>query len=140
MTGLPRQAFAVAATVVVTAAVLGGLYLLGAPGEARERRLDARRVADLRAFASAVDLYWTRRGSLPASPGELARETELRLTTRDPVTARPYEYRVLGDQRYELCAEFARSSAQEPGASDRDFWAHGPGPRCFRLEAEELKH
>jgi hypothetical protein len=71
----PGKIILVASVIaVVVAVVTGGIILIGSPTQERMRRLDAQRVADLRAVASAVDLYWTRHGSLPPSLEELSKE------------------------------------------------------------------
>ena len=129
---------------VVVVAVVGGLVLLGPPSEERTRRLDERRTEDLRGITRAVDLYWTRHGRLPASIKDLSGESGLKVSARDPGTAQTYELRVLDAATYELCASFERTSI-EPGNSaartpdvSEDFWSHGVGRRCFRLDAQEV--
>ncbi len=56
----------------------------------------------------------------------------------DPLTGRPYEYRILGPSAYELCAEFERNT-EEDNPRPADFWSHGPGRQCFQLEAKKPK-
>lgn len=124
---------------VVVAVVVGGLILLGSPTQERMRRLDSQRVADLRAVASAVDLYWTRHQTLPFSLEELSREPGGFVRLMDPDTKRPYEYRVLNGHTYELCAEFVRDWTDQHDVLYKDFWAHGAGRQCFKLEVKEIK-
>lgn len=132
------------ASVVVVVAVVAGLIMLPAPGEERTRRLDERRVEDLRGVAGAMDMYWTRHGSLPASMAELASESGVRISTRDPGNEQEYELRVLDAATYELCASFERTSADSAEPDRRaqdpseDFWSHGVGRQCFRLEAQDV--
>lgn len=139
MTARTRQAFVALVVAAVAASVLGGLFLLGSPRKERERRLDDRRIADLRALAGAVDLYWTRAGRLPPSLGGLLREQGIEVNTMDPESNRPYDYRVLGDKGYELCAEFSQGTSDEGAVARGDFWSHGPGSQCFRLEPKVVK-
>jgi hypothetical protein len=134
-----RQAFITLVVATVVASVLGGLFLLGSPQTARERGLDARRIADIRGIANAVDLYWTRQGRLPASLADLSQERGIQVNPLDPETKRPYDYRVLGENSYELCAEFASKAAEEGHIPSGDFWAHGSGTQCFRLEPKAIK-
>ena len=129
---------------VVVVAVVGGLIVLGPPSEERTRQLDERRTEDLRGITRAVDLYWTRHGRLPASIKDLSGESGLKVSAHDPGTAQTYELRVLDAATYELCASFERMSI-EPGNSagrtpdvSEDFWSHGVGRRCFRLDAQEV--
>ena len=128
---------AVAAGVVVAAAVVAGLVVVGSPGEARLEKLDTARRDDLRTIEHAVAEVWDRTATLPPSLDSLRAANRLRpedLT--DPETNEPYAYRVLSDSTYELCATFARAS------DDRERWlhdrsaidAHGAGRHCFTVQ------
>jgi len=124
----------VGVAVVVLAAVIGGIILLDSPAQERLRRLDERRVDDLHQLAYGVDIYWTREGHLPASLAELSEEERIVRDLADPATGQPYEYRVLGDKTFELCAVFTRDSGTGGrDIPDRSFWLHGPGRQCFQL-------
>ncbi|MDP6371014.1 MAG: DUF5671 domain-containing protein [Vicinamibacterales bacterium] len=128
-----------AAAVAVVAAVIGGLLVLGSPGLERARRLDDRRVRDLREIARSVDLHWTRTERLPASLEELSQGSRTPLDTADPETAQPYDYRVTGADTYELCANFELDSEETPEPPGPYFWSHDAGRQCFALEAEEVE-
>lgn len=123
-----------AATIgVVAIAALAGLPVAGSPSAERARRLDGRRVDELRGIVNATNVYFGRHQRLPASLGELSAEGGLDVLRR-AADAGPFEYRVSGDRRYELCAVFEEESRS---ASDSDrFWAHGAGRQCFQLEAK----
>jgi hypothetical protein len=142
------------AVAAVLIAVVSGLIVLGPPNEERIRRLDGRRVEDLRGITRAVDLYWTRHGGLPTSLDELSGESGVNINSHDPGTSQPYDYQVLDDKTYELCARFQRDSPeptvrsaqprQAPSttpASQRvrkSFWSHGAGRQCFRPAVEQV--
>ncbi|MFQ5742210.1 MAG: hypothetical protein ACE5HV_01345 [Acidobacteriota bacterium] len=123
---------------VVVVAVVSGLIVLGPPSEQRARRLDDRRVEALRGITRAVDLYWTRHGRLPASLDELSRESGVNINSHDPGTAQLYDYRVLGDKTYELCAHFQRDLPEPPQRVSKVFWSHGAGRQCFQPKVEEV--
>jgi hypothetical protein len=132
--GLRLLAGCVIACVLV--AFVAGLFIAGSPGQARAGRLDDERVNDLRSIASSVDEYWGHHGSPPPDLESLAEERGLRLRSiRDPQSGEPYEYRVLTDTSYELCATFSASSsdseARGPGVR---FWKHEAGRTCFEIE------
>lgn len=145
MIGRPSgRALLVGLVVAFVAIVVGvGLWVLGSPAEERRRRLDERRVEDLREIAAAVDAYWTRTGAQPESLEALAGWQGLQAPRTDPDTGEPYAYRPAGPNRYELCATFAR---EDPGPEPRrryelgpSFWHHGAGRHCFDLEAERVE-
>jgi hypothetical protein len=126
-------------TVVVAVAIVAGVFLLGSPAEERARRLDGRRVQDLSEISRAVDVYWTRRASLPATLQALRAETGADTTVTDPGTNAPYEFRAVEGPKYELCAVFEAES----GASDREvgaaFWSHRSGRQCFERDAANVR-
>jgi len=125
--------------VVVVAAVIAGVILLDSPAQERLRRLDERRVSDLRELSYAVDVYWTRKGNLPSSLADLSSEERVVRELADPETGDPYEYRVLNDKAYELCAVFARDTdTDERDSPYMNFWFHGTGRQCFKLEAQDI--
>jgi hypothetical protein len=126
--------------LAVVSTVIAGVLVMGPPAQQRELRLDERRVSDLREIAAAVDVYWTREGRLPSSLDELAGDDRWFADLVDPVSGAAYEYRIVSDDAYELCAVFAL----ETGAfSERDFpvesaWIHEAGVHCYRLQAQTV--
>jgi hypothetical protein len=128
----------------VLVAVVAGLMVLPPPTQERVRRLDERRVEDLRGIARAMDVYWTRHGRLVASLEDLSGEPGVRVSRRDPGTGQEYELRLLDESTYELCASFERPTTDygeprgRPEDPSEDFWSHGVGLRCFRLDAQEV--
>jgi hypothetical protein len=119
------------AIALVTVVVAAALYVLGSPGEQRRLRLDERRVEDLNALRADIGAYWRVNRRLPASLGEASRDPAL---YRDPVSGDAYEYRVLGERSYELCATFERPySPDRPQLATR-FWPHPAGRHCFALD------
>ena len=125
--------------VVVVTAIVVGVILLDSPAQSRLNRLDDRRISDLRELSIAVDVYWTREGRLPSSLEELSIEERIVRELADPVTGDAYEYRVVDEDTYELCAVFEA----EIDAGKRDIpyeylWSHGPGRQCFQMEAQDV--
>jgi hypothetical protein len=133
MTRPPRGAFGIAVGVVAVVAVIAGLAVIGRPGRARDQRLDARRVDDLRELASAVDLYWSREQRLPETRGALLTLDGEEPGLNDPVTRRPYEYRAVSVRRFELCAEFVGAETE---TDEQDFWRHPSGRHCYEMTVE----
>ena len=126
--------------VVVAAAVGYGTYLLGSPAERRSQRFDEQRVSDLESISRTINAYWESNRELPGSLEDLREPEYFVRSIEDQATGEPYEYRVLGESQFELCAVFATSSAPNQGKPARPFlgpaWEHGAGRSCFELEAE----
>jgi hypothetical protein len=132
--------FAVAVSAAVAVAIVVALVLAGSPGRARAVQLDDRRETDLAAIASAVDLYWEWHERLPTSLEELAGERRVSVPSlEDPARGEPYEYRIMGERSYELCATFEepdREAESTPygAAPGARFWLHEAGRQCFDVE------
>lgn len=139
MKNAAHSLFVAAVIAAVLTAVVVGIVLLGPPSRERERRLDARRVDDLRGIAAAVDLYWSRTGALPRALADLSRLPGVAVSRSDPETGQPYEYRAIKDANYELCAVFSTSTSEKGEPYHPNTWAHGAGRTCFRLEARQVR-
>ena len=127
-----KNSFAGLIIAAVVAAVIGGIIVLGPPSRERMRRLDERRVCDLKEISEAIDTYWSRYGKLPSSITELS-YSKFYIKPFDPETKQPYEYKVLNEKNYELCAHFALASSEEQDPYYKILWSHGSGRQCFQL-------
>lgn len=132
----PRVAGAAVVAVLAVA-----FFAAGSPRTARFEEIDARRVRELQQVSQAVESYYRERRTLPASLDSLALQPSVYVESiQDPVTHRPYEYRPLSAQTYELCATFDRADttgmAQGVYTPERPprFWRHNAGRRCFTLQ------
>jgi len=124
--------------IAVVIVVVVAISLLDSPAQQRLARLDERRIADLREIANAIDLYWVSESRLPAQLADLSDEAGYFDELVDPETGTSYEYRVIDEDTYELCATFSTENA----ASDRDpyfhgLWQRGIGRQCYHLEARD---
>jgi len=137
-----HRGFGIAATALVGLVWLWGLLLVGSPGAERERRLDDRRVEDLRNIRTEIGSLCVERTEsgatlkrpLPATLADLVADPRtVRPGIRDPKTGEPYVYERLDDDTYRLCATFesARAVPFDP------FWDHAPGRQCFKIDALE---
>jgi hypothetical protein len=120
-------------SIVVAAAVLAGLFVLGSPQDERRRRLDQTRVTDLMALRSAIETHYRREGVLPDSLGELARRSPLPIRMTDPAGGRLYAYEAIDSTRFRLCAEFDFATPADEMRPRVPEWAHGAGRQCFSL-------
>jgi hypothetical protein len=129
-----KRLLAVVLTVVVAAAVVTGIVIIGSPMDERTRRLDTRRVQDLQQISQAVQVYHGRHQRTPASLDELSKEPGFAIVVpRDPTTGQPYRYVSVDADSYELCGIFDRDS----DARTASFWSHGAGTQCFRLNVKQ---
>ena len=137
MTLTGRQILAGVVSLVVLAAIVTGIVILGSPSEERARRLDQLRVNDLGGIKNAVNFYYDRNGRLPSSLDELSKEPGVHIST-DPISGQAYRYRSLGADEFELCGTFDRDS-ERPVSSGVDIWAHRAGDHCVTLTVDRRR-
>ena len=125
-----RRTLVIVLVIVVALVVIRGIMIIGSPSEERTRRMDSRRINDLQGVSRSIAVYHTRHQQVPASLEELAREPGFANVARDPVTDRPYGYRMVDANSYQLCGTFDRETADDRAEV---FWAHGVGEQCFTL-------
>lgn len=126
------------AAAAAGAAVIAGVIVVGGPERGRTERLDAERAEDLRGIMQAIDRFRTDHERIPATLQELARYPRVRVDILDPDSQEPYGYRVMEENRYELCAVFDRKSRAKR-QTPADFWSHPAGVTCFELTAKPFR-
>ncbi|MEK7542301.1 MAG: DUF5671 domain-containing protein, partial [Patescibacteria group bacterium] len=132
-------------TTIIIFAVVYGFFLVGTPASQRLLQFDERRVSDLANITYATDSYWERNKQLPETLEDLRDPRYYVQSLGDPKTGEPYEYRVISDTAYELCAVFETDSAMQqskvptPEPFTRQIWQwnHGIGRTCFTLEVRK---
>ncbi|MBI1971613.1 MAG: hypothetical protein HYS52_02090 [Candidatus Wildermuthbacteria bacterium] len=142
------KAFAGVVILLVVAFIAYGIFITGTPGQQRAAQFDQRRISDLQQISYAIDAYWERENQLPASFDDLGKGKvpyAYVQSVKDPRTQEPYEYRLLGEKTYELCADFETDSKQVqarakiPVPFSEETWEHGIGRACFEREVRGLR-
>ena len=122
---------------LVVAAIGVGVYLIGPPAEEHVRRLDERRIQDLTRISEQIRAFAELNKRLPDSLQQVRALSDESL--RDPVTGRPYGFRVTGPDTFEICADFDRTSDTERLQFADNAWKHGPGHARFQQVATPLR-
>ncbi len=130
------SAFKYGVMSVVAASVLASFFVIGSPAAQKERRIDTRRVEDLRLIQSEVAYYWQNKKALPESISLLNDDLRGVSVPVDPETGEAYKYRVVRDEVFELCAKFSTDSSLYVTESayypyESGNWDHGVGEVCF---------
>ena len=135
----------VCSIVIVLGMIVGAFVITGSPLQGRAERFDEQRVNDLRTINQEIlqIVSWmdgrpvepaskpNLRQPLPKTLQEVSDKAAYqKVNTLDPETGVPYEYSVIDDHTYELCATFAL---------DRDlqydiFWNHPAGHHCYHVD------
>lgn len=140
--------------IVVLASIVSAFFIIGSPKTQRLIKLDERRVNDLQYLQSQIVNYWQSKEKLPGTLDELKDDITGVSVPVDPKTGMAYEYGILGNLKFNLCAEFSASSKEVQGnikyryavpAHDYLFgnttWDHGVGKVCFErtIDPELIK-
>lgn len=130
------RVFVAAVTLVVAAVVVAAVFVLGSPAEQRMIRLDQQRVTDLIGLRNAIKRDVQRNTALPKDLAAVSSAPPMRVRRIDPETGAPYEYEIVGERSYRLCAVFARPSESDRTAMpyiNEAGWDHEAGRQCFDL-------
>ncbi len=130
---------------VVILAIGFGFYVAGSPANQRMARFDETRVGDLSSLQNQIINYWQKKNALPQNLDQLANDILGIVVPRDPKTGGAYEYRVLGDLKFELCTTFETSSSNKNVAGPKavpmtypypggeiQSWQHNAERACFQ--------
>ena len=128
--------FLIGSLVVVVAALVGSLFVVESPTEARNRKLDNMVIIDFNEIDQAINIYYSENKELPKSLARLQEDISFLRDNdlKDPATGSSYEYRVSDDKTYELCATFRTVSADEKSREYYfdDRWWHEAGEQCLK--------
>lgn len=118
------------AVLAVIATIAVSLWIVGSPAQARKAAADRARASSLQSLQNQVISYYESHKGLPQKLDDLdASNSDL----LDPVTKRPYEYKILGPRRYRFCAVFETDTQQEKTGSWDRFSSHPKGRFCIDL-------
>lgn len=141
-----HRSFLILSLAYVAVVLVWGAFIIGSPVSERARKFDDRRVEDLRSISTEISNIVYEGGIHPVSPTgtpipptkalpktlEQVRIEALYATPNivDPETGVPYEYRILGATKYELCAEFSFPREMQYDIA----WNHAEGNQCFTID------
>jgi hypothetical protein len=128
--GIGEKLFFGISSLVVSIAVITAFFLMGSPAEQRMKKFDSKRVSDLRRTKQAVDYYYRSNKELPADLNAVAK-IWTQVVQNDPEIGKPYTYRVVDSDSYELCARFSTESEGRV-----NMWSHPKGEHCFSFDVK----
>jgi competence protein ComGC len=131
-------------SLFVLAGIALGFLIIGTPSMQRDREMDQRKVSDLNIIQSQVTNYFNQNDRLPVSLDEV-KDISLYVECKDPGVCETYEYRVVDEDTFELCAFFDSDSGKlgvidVPADPYRYLgnWEHPAGRACFERDVEPL--
>ncbi|MDP3998294.1 MAG: DUF5671 domain-containing protein [bacterium] len=126
---------------VVLISIVWGFFIIGTPAEQRERRFDEQRVNDLQMLQGQIINYWTRKEALPQNLSDLEDKISGFIAPKDPKSEQNYEYIIVDELSFELCANFKTSTDDFSTYKNtrplyyydsfQQNWAHQAERTCF---------
>jgi type II secretory pathway pseudopilin PulG len=131
-------------SILVFVSIVLGFLSTGLPQHARTTALDQARADDLETIAMCIQEYTTAYGTLPPTLDSLTYSTQGPLqhywgcgaTSVDPETQEPYEYSIISDTSFTLCATFIKDAppAATIGKAYESKWHDYVAGRFCRTE------
>ena len=120
-----------------------GFFAGGAPWTVRAIEMDVRRTQDLIAIENYVLSFWQKENKLPNI-------LPVDFMPKDPESMKMYEYKLVGDLKFEVCADFNlpakgnnnRDYEPYPNPTEKDWYVfpHAAGKVCFEREIDPRIH
>lgn len=126
--------------LLVIIAIGSGFWIAGSPQNQRLARFDEQKITDLQDIQWQIVTYWQKKETLPENLNQLTDDISGYIAPNDPQTGQQYEYQVIGDLQFQLCANFNSSaedyntvSAPKPikPSLETQSWSHAAGRACF---------
>jgi hypothetical protein len=139
---LPRRMGAASVLAIIVSMGVG-FTLIDSPLYARAKTFDAQRVSDIQQTQFGIRNYYDKHQKLPASLDELREEGMVgKYTIEDPATEKQYDYRIIDEQSYELCADFTTDNHDEEQRGYRrgpygESLLHAAEHTCFEQNVQE---
>lgn len=133
------NAFSWIIVAVVIVAVGWGFAVIGSPFQQRDKRFDEKKIQDLSIIQNYITNYWQNKEVLPMNLSDLEDSLLGIIIPVDPETGELYEYQVIEDLTFELCATFKTTDEGDrraipqiyPPRSQDYNWQHDVGRVCF---------
>jgi len=147
--GAYNKPLAITVMLIILATIVGSFYVVGTPSEKRAQRVDQERIQDLGQIQYEITVYWQAKEKFPENLDTLSDPLRGFITPVDPETGASYEYNIITEQTFELCATFT-SEQKGMDANNRvpylydgytkETWNHDKGRVCFERTIDPDKY
>ena len=124
-----------ASLVIVVAAFVTSFFFIESPALTRNKKIDDKIVNAFSSLDGAVNNYYNNMKTLPNNIEELIEENSYLNENiyKNPNNGKFYEYKVISEKEYELCADFLTSNKEETeDYYARTNWKHDEGYQCIK--------
>ncbi len=134
------RSYFIGGLIITIGALIFSFFFVESPAEARQRKHDAEVLNQFSQIDSAINAYYSKNNRLPESIVQSFEESPyLDINNfKDPLSAKAYDYKKVGDDAYELCAEFMTDNRNQNNQRDYNYsdrWPHAAGYQCLKQKA-----
>jgi len=109
--------------------LISGFLVADSPAQVRKVKHDTNIVNDLNNIRNGIEEYTRSYGELPENLEGLSSDMLYYFRTETDIS--DYEYKILNDKEYEICAEFETNSVDNNDQYFQKEWLHEIGKKCF---------
>jgi heme/copper-type cytochrome/quinol oxidase subunit 4 len=127
--------------IIAIIVFVSSFFIVESPVEARNRKIDEKIVSNLQSVTSAVNQYYSENKRLPQDFNEIKTQEYSFVDSNSFIeesTGKYYEYKIVDDKKYEICATFS-SSNLDNGQKDyySMYWKHDKGYQCLTRRVDD---
>ncbi len=121
--------------VIGGGAVVWGLFLVDSPKVTKLKRFDLQRAQDITNISSLLLYSYASDKKLPDYSPKLS-------SFQDPENKKPYEYKILAPDQYEICANFSMAASKGEDPQQPEWYRHLAGRQCFqqKINPDDIKN
>lgn len=130
--------------VIVVAVFISALFVVESPTETRNRKIDERVLNNFSMIENAITMHYDEFKKLPENLEEI-KKTEGYMPEenfQNPLSKKAIEYKVTGEQEYELCTDFLASNRNPEENGGRYMVSieslHDAGYQCLKKRARNM--
>jgi len=122
--------------IVILIVFISSLFIVESPMQTRLRKIDQEVIRDFNKIDGQINIFYNDAGKLPKNLEEIIEESNYIIEddVKHPVTEKAYDYKILDDKKYELCAEFNLSNKDTDDRDKgyyEDIWKYDAGYQCI---------
>lgn len=137
-------------TILAAITLLYGTVQIGNPFAVGERKIDQKRVIHMSKLKYQIEEYYRKNSKLPPTINDIDAPSynDNSFSKKDPQTSRDYEYTIVNDRSYKLCATFTTDTInkKDEQMSNNDYayesiksqYQHPKGYYCFNFDIPDF--
>jgi hypothetical protein len=137
------RTYLIVSLVLTVGSLVAAFFVVESPNQARARRHDLEVLNNFTQIDSTITNYYSENAKLPETLDALKNQVPYinAAALKDPETGAHYEYKIIKDNEYQLCATFETDNTVAGDTQDyayTDRWPHASGYQCLHQKVLNL--